>query len=347
MKKMKRLLMLFTLALSLVAPVAVPTTTPAIGILGTAEPVSAAVRLNRNKITLFKGQAKKLAITGTAKPVKWSSNNKSVAVVDKKGKVTGRKEGTAVITAKVSKKKYTCKVTVKNYAGLTKKCFRIEVGESLMLGMDGNWKSSDPKIAEVSKSGLIQAVSPGMCEVSATVKYHRYIYIIKVPEPITENISSPTPIPTTVTTLTPTQAITNTPIPTQAITGTPKPIVTSTPAPTLIVTGIPKPTLTVTATPTPVPIITSTPKPVVTNTPWPTQIITSTPKPTQIVTATPRPTQTITNTPTPAPSYVWLSATGEKYHKISNCGRMDPAKATLVTLSEAVKRGYPPCDKCF
>lgn len=44
--------------------------------------------------------------------------------------------------------------------------------------------------------------------------------------------------------------------------------------------------------------------------------------------------------------YVWLSATGTKYHKIPNCGNMNPSKARQVTLAEAKSR-YTPCSKCF
>lgn len=44
---------------------------------------------------------------------------------------------------------------------------------------------------------------------------------------------------------------------------------------------------------------------------------------------------------------VWLPATGEKYHKIPDCGRMNPDKATQVTRSEAERRGYEACKKCY
>lgn len=44
---------------------------------------------------------------------------------------------------------------------------------------------------------------------------------------------------------------------------------------------------------------------------------------------------------------VWLPATGKKYHKIPNCGRMNPKRAKKVTLKEAKRRGYKPCSKCF
>lgn len=43
---------------------------------------------------------------------KWSSSNTKVATVTSKGKVTAKAKGTAVITAKVGKTSYKCKVTV-------------------------------------------------------------------------------------------------------------------------------------------------------------------------------------------------------------------------------------------
>lgn len=67
-----------------------------------------------------------------------------------------------------------------------------------------------------------------------------------------------------------------------------------------------------------------------------------------------QPTQTInpnpvaTPNPPPAqPASVWLSETGDKYHSIPNCGRMNPSRARQVSLSEAQRLGYPPCSKCF
>ena len=44
---------------------------------------------------------------------------------------------------------------------------------------------------------------------------------------------------------------------------------------------------------------------------------------------------------------VWQSATGEKYHSISNCGRMNPNNARQVTKSAAEASGYEPCSKCY
>lgn len=44
---------------------------------------------------------------------------------------------------------------------------------------------------------------------------------------------------------------------------------------------------------------------------------------------------------------VWLPATGEKYHKINNCGKMNPNKARNISLDEAIQRGYTPCNTCY
>lgn len=45
-------------------------------------------------------------------------------------------------------------------------------------------------------------------------------------------------------------------------------------------------------------------------------------------------------------SNVWLSATGQKYHSIPNCGRMDPANARQVSLTDAQRLGIEPCKNC-
>lgn len=75
-----------------------------------------APKISRSRVTLTKGKSITLKVTGTKKKPKWSSSKKSVAVVSRSGRVTAKKAGTAKITAKIGKKKYTCKVTVKNPA---------------------------------------------------------------------------------------------------------------------------------------------------------------------------------------------------------------------------------------
>ncbi|MDO4421754.1 MAG: Ig-like domain-containing protein [Eubacteriales bacterium] len=45
--------------------------------------------------------------------------------------------------------------------------------------------------------------------------------------------------------------------------------------------------------------------------------------------------------------YVWLSATGSKYHNKPDCGNMNPNNAYQVTISYAEDNGYDPCKKCY
>lgn len=71
------------------------------------------VSLSSKKVTLCVGDKTTLRLTGAkAKKVKWSSSNKKVATVNRKGIVTAKKAGKAVITAKYGKKKYRAKITV-------------------------------------------------------------------------------------------------------------------------------------------------------------------------------------------------------------------------------------------
>lgn len=71
MKKIKQLLLVLMLTLSLATPATVP-------VIGTATPVSATARtsISNKSITLYKGKSKQLKIKGTSKKVKWSSKNR-------------------------------------------------------------------------------------------------------------------------------------------------------------------------------------------------------------------------------------------------------------------------------
>lgn len=55
-------------------------------------------------------------------------------------------------------------------------------------------------------------------------------------------------------------------------------------------------------------------------------------------------TDTVSQT---ASASVWISATGEKYHSIPNCGRMNPNKARQLSQADAEAAGYEACQKCY
>lgn len=97
---------LMLLTLTCCSLVVIPSLTAPI----TAE--AATIKINKKKLTLDKGKTFQLKITGTKKKVTWKSSKPSVAKVTSKGKVTGKKAGTAKITARVNGKKYTCTVKV-------------------------------------------------------------------------------------------------------------------------------------------------------------------------------------------------------------------------------------------
>lgn len=80
---------------------------------------ASAASISKKNVRIVKGQTTKLRIKGASGKVKWKSNRKAVAVVSSTGRITAKRKGTAVITATVGKKKYTCKVKVFNK--LTKK----------------------------------------------------------------------------------------------------------------------------------------------------------------------------------------------------------------------------------
>lgn len=83
-------------------------------VMGAPAEAKKKVTINKKEVILIKGQSVTLKLKNTRKKVTWCSTKKSVAAVSKKGRVTAKKPGIATITAKIGKKSYTCKVTVKS-----------------------------------------------------------------------------------------------------------------------------------------------------------------------------------------------------------------------------------------
>lgn len=70
-------------------------------IMGTFPPMQtqAAARLNKEDVTMYPGDTLQLKVKGSSKKFKWKSDNKRVATVNQKGKVTAKSEGSATIYA--------------------------------------------------------------------------------------------------------------------------------------------------------------------------------------------------------------------------------------------------------
>lgn len=133
------------------------------------------VKLNKTRMSVTIGNTVDLRVKNTTKKVTWSSNNKKVASVNSYGEVTGKKAGTAKITAKVGKKKLTCNVTVPTQ-NISNKSIYIKVGEKQKLdvyGVAGSdsvfWGSDYERIATVTQSGEITAKSIGTTNVYAVI----------------------------------------------------------------------------------------------------------------------------------------------------------------------------------
>ena len=78
----------------------------------TVQVQAATVRLNRTSCVLDIGKTMYLKMIGTKSKPKWYTSNKSVVTVGSTGLITAKKAGNAVITAKIGKKSYRCRVRV-------------------------------------------------------------------------------------------------------------------------------------------------------------------------------------------------------------------------------------------
>lgn len=69
--------------------------------------------ISRSSLTLEAGNSQRLTVSGGSGKITWKSSNPSVASVNKKGVVTGKKAGSATITATQNGFKMNCKVNVR------------------------------------------------------------------------------------------------------------------------------------------------------------------------------------------------------------------------------------------
>lgn len=141
--------------------------------------------LNYKKLTMLKGRKEQLVATrnpiSATEKITWSSSNKSIATVDKKGKVTVKKAGRVKITAKASNgKKISCTITVKDPTVIfKKKSGAVKVGKTLQITFNSkylkgdavkSYKTSSKKVAKVDKNGKIKGVKKGTAKITVTTR---------------------------------------------------------------------------------------------------------------------------------------------------------------------------------
>ncbi len=119
-----------------------------------------------------------LKVKGAKGKLKWSTSNKKIASVSKKGKVTAKAKGTALIKAKAGKKTYTCKVTVAKRA-LNQTSLSLPLGQTFRLVLSNPlgtpvWSSSNPGAVFVGSDGLVRAKAEGTAVISALCNKKTY-----------------------------------------------------------------------------------------------------------------------------------------------------------------------------
>lgn len=145
---------------------------------GLAKKTVSSIKLNVKKKTL--GEKEKFKLTVNLKPsgvsagtLKWKSSDKKIVTVDKKGKITAKKPGTATITVTTpNNKSARCTITVKKKpksVSLKGNPERLKVKKTMKLkttlskGSAGKvtYTSKNPKVATVSASGKVKALKKG------------------------------------------------------------------------------------------------------------------------------------------------------------------------------------------
>lgn len=126
MKTLKTRLLVLSCAVLFLGIIAFPVTTEA-----------KAAKLAKTKMTLTAGESQQLKLKNNKKKVSWSViSGKQYVQLKKKSKtgvwIVGKKPGNAVVRAKIGKKSYTCKVTVKKAKSAKVYTVKITVGNKTL-----------------------------------------------------------------------------------------------------------------------------------------------------------------------------------------------------------------------
>ena len=140
-------------------------------------------------VPVTKGVTLKATVTpsnASVKKLEWSSADERIATVAANGKVTGKSEGTTVVTAKAtdgSGVSASCEVHVVSpiksitlsekklllAPGVSERITAVTAPESATL-RDVVWSSSKEKVAKVDQKGVVTGVAKGTATITATAK---------------------------------------------------------------------------------------------------------------------------------------------------------------------------------
>ena len=151
--------------------------------------VKITLSVNPTSGTLYVDGTVKITVkTNASGKVTWKSSNTGVATVAN-GVVTGKKAGTATITASISGKTATYKVTVKD-RGIIARVDQVYVGKKATVkvtayGVSGTakFKSSNTKVATVNSKGVITGKKAGTTKITVTVGKYKKDLTVKVKKP--------------------------------------------------------------------------------------------------------------------------------------------------------------------
>lgn len=145
-------------------------------------------KLSKTSVQMVKGFDKTLKIKKVSgKKVTWKTSNSKIVSIKKKSNTqvvlqAGQKTGTAVVTAKVGKKSYKCKVTVGDWYYYTTNGLTFEKGNSTVISSKEakltKFSSTNKSVATVTKNGQVVGKKKGSCYIYFYAG--RYKYKLKV-----------------------------------------------------------------------------------------------------------------------------------------------------------------------
>lgn len=152
-----------------------------------------AAKLNKKSTTLLKGKTVTLQLKGTKNKAIWKITRKGVVVFSTKNntsvKVRAIRTGETIVSARIGKKTYKCKIRVVD-PKLSVKSVNLLVGETKTLKVfDGTggvkWKSDNPSIIAVNK-GRITAKKAGQAKITAVCNRRKMTCMVNVKKKIPE-----------------------------------------------------------------------------------------------------------------------------------------------------------------